>query len=219
MAASSARAEERAAPRAARSCDDATLAACVRAGDVHAFEAVVRAHYAGLCAFVARLAGPAGDGVVEEIVQDVLLAVWRRRAEWTPAQSVRAYLYGAVRHGVQRWRKRDRLMAVWQAGAVLEDPRHADPADAALAGAEVAGAAARAVARLPARCRLVFELHRQHGLSYTEVAAALGISPKTVDVQMGRALKALRASLADYLPVVVAVVAAGLRWGARAAVG
>ena len=50
-----------------------------------------------------------------------------------------------------------------------------------------------ALAKLPPRCRLVFTLQRNHGMSYGEVASSLAISVKTVEVQMGRALKTLRA--------------------------
>ncbi len=50
-----------------------------------------------------------------------------------------------------------------------------------------------AIERLPARCRLIFTLSRQQDMSYGEIARSLGLSVKTVEVQMGRALKALRA--------------------------
>ena len=50
-----------------------------------------------------------------------------------------------------------------------------------------------ALKQLPARCRLVFSLQRNHGMSYGEVASTLAISVKTVEDQMGRALKTLRA--------------------------
>ena len=56
----------------------------------------------------------------------------------------------------------------------------------------------RAVGRLPERCRLIFTLHREQGLTYPEIAEVLEISPKTVEVLMGRALKALRKALAGF---------------------
>jgi RNA polymerase sigma-70 factor (ECF subfamily) len=48
------------------------------------------------------------------------------------------------------------------------------------------------IARLPARCRLIFRMSREHEMTYREIADSLGISIKTVETQMGRALKALR---------------------------
>ena len=56
----------------------------------------------------------------------------------------------------------------------------------------------RALDALPERRRLIYLLSRQHGLTYAEIAAALEISIKTVETQMGRALKFLRRRLATF---------------------
>jgi RNA polymerase sigma factor (sigma-70 family) len=66
--------------------------------------------------------------------------------------------------------------------------------------AETVVAVRQAIGRLPDRCRLVFTLHREQGLTYAEVAEVLGISPRTVEVQIGRALKSLRKGLASHRP-------------------
>jgi RNA polymerase sigma-70 factor, ECF subfamily len=58
----------------------------------------------------------------------------------------------------------------------------------------------RAISGLPERCREVFELSRRDGLRYSEIAVVLGISVKTVEAQMGKALRVLRAELAAWLP-------------------
>jgi len=68
-----------------------------------------------------------------------------------------------------------------------------------LRAAELAAAIERAIAQLPPRCREAYLLRRQHHLSYAEIARVMGIAPKTVEIQIGAALKALRASLADWL--------------------
>jgi RNA polymerase sigma-70 factor (ECF subfamily) len=64
--------------------------------------------------------------------------------------------------------------------------------------AELAAAIRVAVQRLPERCRDVFALHREQGMSYNEIADVLGIAPKTVEIHMGRAFKLLRKSLARF---------------------
>jgi RNA polymerase sigma-70 factor (ECF subfamily) len=58
----------------------------------------------------------------------------------------------------------------------------------------------QALADLPDRCREVFQLSRDRGLKYAEIATALGISIKTVEAQMGKALRVLRERLAPWLP-------------------
>ena len=62
----------------------------------------------------------------------------------------------------------------------------------------------QAIELLPPRCKLVFALHRQDGLTYSEIADVLDISVKTVETQIGRALKILRKILKPYLAVAIA---------------
>ena len=69
--------------------------------------------------------------------------------------------------------------------------------DTALERERLAARVNAAIDMLPDRMREVFSLKRDAGLTYREIAARLGISPKTVEVQMGNALKRLREALAD----------------------
>src|SRR5437773_2564826 len=78
-------------------------------------------------------------------------------------------------------------------------PRPVPPEEDFHAGA-LAVAVERAVTELPPRCREVFTLTRDQHLSYAEAADVLGISPKTVEIHMGRALSLLRSKLSDWLP-------------------
>jgi RNA polymerase sigma-70 factor, ECF subfamily len=54
-----------------------------------------------------------------------------------------------------------------------------------------------AIAELPKKCRLIFQLSRDHDMKYHEIASMLKLSPKTIETQMGRALKVLRSNLKD----------------------
>ena len=58
-----------------------------------------------------------------------------------------------------------------------------------------------AIESLPEQCRLVFKLSRFEELKYAEIAEQLGISIKTVENHMGKALKIMREQLKDYLTV------------------
>jgi RNA polymerase sigma-70 factor (ECF subfamily) len=57
----------------------------------------------------------------------------------------------------------------------------------------------RAIDGLPDRCREIFEMSRTRGLKYAEIAIALGISIKTVEAQMGKALRILREELRPWI--------------------
>jgi RNA polymerase sigma-70 factor, ECF subfamily len=179
---------------------DAAWRERIQAGDPAAFEALFREHYHGLCLFAARLVG--SDAIAEELVQDVLLRVWQQREQWTVTGTVAAYLYGAVRNQALGHLRRAKVERKWQ------ERREVDPhpafgqvpqADESVRGAELAAAIERAISHLTPRCREAYLLRRQHHLSYAEIADVMHVTPKTVEIHIGAALKALRASLAEWL--------------------
>jgi RNA polymerase sigma-70 factor (ECF subfamily) len=145
--------------------------------------------------------------VADDVVQEVFLAVWRRPEGVSAACLTRGYLYGAVRNTVL-WRLRDARVAERFVGdvdsALYERDRDRTVAEDA-EQRELVQAARRAIARLPGRCALVFVLSREHGLTYPEIAEALGISVKTVETQIGRAIRSLRLALTAYLSMIVLV--------------
>lgn len=178
--------------------DEIHLLERIRAGDSDAFDAVFRANYAALVGSAERILGR--RDVAEEIVQDVMLELWRRRETLAVEDSLRGYLFRAtrnrslnhLRHGAIEKRAEPELAA--------NRAESGSSAHAALVEEEIDVAVKRAVADLPARCREVFELSRVHGLRYSEIATTLGISVKTVEAQMGKALRILRERLAQWLP-------------------
>src|SRR5206468_8950821 len=122
-----------------------------------------------------------------------------RRRHTFEFQDPLAYLYQAVRNEAVSYRRRQvtqehALVRVANAPA----PASRDGATETEAG-ELAAAVAAAVDALPERCRLIFTMNREQGLSYAEIAAALGLSVKTVENQMSRAFKALRIRLTPFL--------------------
>jgi len=171
-------------------CSDQELVSEIVAGNPRAFEALFRAHHQGMCAFAVRMV--LRRDVAEDLVQEVFLYIWRHRESWLVHSSVKQYLYAAVRHGALRFLRHERVVRKSIPETVILFERPPRLADADLDAEEIVSLVQRAIAKLPERCRLVYTLHREQGLTYAEVADVMGISAKTVDVQMGRALKALR---------------------------
>jgi RNA polymerase sigma-70 factor (ECF subfamily) len=158
------------------------------------FEKLFKAHYAALVTFAAGMVESAD--AAEDLVQEVFIAVWRRRAEMPPDKVARAYLYKAVRHRALNALRHDRIAR--ESADTMEHSFVVASAEDDLIHDEAESAVRAAISRLPERSRLMFTLSRDEGLTYAEIAKVTGVSVKTVETQMGRALRALRESLADF---------------------
>lgn len=176
---------------------DQELVERLRAGSEDAFDAIFREHYSFLVGLVQSMLRD--RAIAEEIAQDVMLELWRRRGTIVVEASLRAYLFRAARNRALNHIRHERV-AQRAAPLVADEPSAPPSAEHALADAEIDRAVHAALEQLPPRCRQVFELSRIHNLKYTEIAHTLDISVKTVEAQMGKALRMLRESLASWLP-------------------
>jgi RNA polymerase sigma-70 factor (ECF subfamily) len=182
-----------------RDAADRQTIARALAGNESAFESVVRAHYPGLCDHVLRYVGC--PEVAEDLVLELFAHLWDRRHRSIPLTVDRGYLYRSARNRALDYLRRQRVATVWVDRMSREERGPSDDApDNLLECRELAAAAARAVAELPEQRRRIFVLCREHEMSYAEVGERLGISPRTVNTQMTRALRTLRAKLAPYFP-------------------
>lgn len=183
--------------------DEQLVVQRVREGDTLAFEMIFAAFHEELLAHARQIVQ--SPAIAEEVVQDVFLAIWTTRERWSIRTSLHAYLWRAVhnvatRAGASRTRGPAR-------GLLLEDAERALPArfaDAASAPdvlaerAALADAVEEAERIMPPRAREVFALRHQHELSNREIASTLGISLKTVETHMTRALTTLRKHLTGW---------------------
>jgi RNA polymerase sigma-70 factor (ECF subfamily) len=168
----------------------------IRAGDESAFDVVFRAHYARLVRMAESIVRERASA--EEIAQEVMLELWRRRESLQLEQTFGAYLIRSTRNRALNHVRHERVVARELAAATLEE-REAQGADAEMLGRELAGAVREAIEALPERNREVFQLSRTHGLRYAEIASVLGVSVKTVEKRMGQALAELRDRLGPWL--------------------
>jgi len=173
---------------------DTDLVAAMSRGDEAAFEKLFRRYHADLFRFLVR------HGVTpeasEDILQDVFAAVWRGRGGLDAARSIRAYLYRSCRNRAANY---FRGAARTDDAPVEETPSRLPQQDDQLDYEMLHERLDGAIRRLPERRRAVFELCFLGGLSYREAAETLGVTPKTVENQMGHALKTIRAALAPFL--------------------
>jgi RNA polymerase sigma-70 factor (ECF subfamily) len=136
--------------------------------------------------------------IAEEIVQDVMLELWKRRETLADDSSPQAYLFQSTRNRSLNHLRHERVAKEAEPYATkseIVEPK----AHSRMVEEEMRVAMRRAVDSLPDRCREIFELSRTNGLKYLEIAAMLGISVKTVEAQMGKALRVLREELSPWL--------------------
>lgn len=173
--------------------DEQLVIARVRDGDALALETVFVAFHAELVELAAQVTG--ARTTAEDAVQEVFLAIWTGRSRWTVTSSLRGYLRRAVHNAARRsLGARERHAA----GAPLCLIDASAGPDAHAERAELGAAIHSATSALPPRARDVLALSREHELSNREIAAALGISVKTVEAHITRAFALLRDRLAGW---------------------
>jgi RNA polymerase sigma-70 factor (ECF subfamily) len=136
--------------------------------------------------------------LAEEVAQEVMLELWRRRDSLQVEQGFRAYLMRATRNRALNHVRHQQVVAREAAAAAL-DPRSSPSGEDEMLSGELELAIRDAIDQLPEKSREVFQLSREHGLKYVEIASALDISVKTVEKRMGIALAHLRDKLAAWL--------------------
>lgn len=179
-------------PAAARISGTAAVAAT--GDDWGWYEALFRRHHADLCGCLYRYLGSAE--AAEDVVQDLFLSVWDDLEAWQArGEQIRPALFVAARNRALDLLKHRRVRERQREQVRLAMVQKIRPADEELVASELKARVEDAVAALPERCRLIFTLSREGGRTYAEIAESLGLSVKTVETQMSRALRALRERL------------------------
>lgn len=134
------------------------------------------------------------------MVQNVFLKLWERRSTLKFSGSLQAYLYGAVYHECLNNLRHQKVKGNHEQHLIYTMENQENP-NAELG--ELRDKLQQALNDLPERCRTIFQLSRFEELKYQEIADQLSISVKTVENQMGKALRILRLKLVDYLPLLI----------------
>jgi RNA polymerase sigma-70 factor, ECF subfamily len=172
-----------------------------RSGDVGAFEAIFRAYYARLCVFAEGYVRSSDEA--EDLVEEVFVRTWADRESCRGCNSLRAYLFVAVRNRAYKLLRHRRVVDRLANRAAVGGPvpgmsRTQTSPEEDAAASELAWAVQQAVSSLPARSRQAYLLHRESGMSYAEIAEVMQVSVKTVENHLARAVRALRDSLAHW---------------------
>jgi RNA polymerase sigma-70 factor (ECF subfamily) len=169
--------------------------------DEAAFEKVFKTHFKNLHAYAFTIIKE--GAAAEEVVQQVFFKLWERSDQLSISGSVAAYLYRAVYNESLNYLKHQKVRSTYQSHVSYNMKNASDSASKKISLKELEKRLGQAMNDLPEQCRTIFQLSRFEELRYREIAEHLGISVKTVENQMGKALKLLRMKLIDFLPLTI----------------
>ncbi|PIB35158.1 hypothetical protein BFP72_06980 [Reichenbachiella sp. 5M10] len=164
-------------------------------GDRTAFEQVFKTYYVDLSRFCLKYVRD--EHVAEELVQEIFINIWERREVLTITTSVKAYLYTAVRNRSFNYLKLQvpKEQKKVDVEGVVDLGDGAENREDEMVYEEIKRYVQDAIDALPPKCKVIFNLSRNAGMSYKEIAEELDLSVKTVENQVGVALRKLRERL------------------------
>jgi RNA polymerase sigma-70 factor (ECF subfamily) len=181
--------------------NDHQLLERIRAGDKHAFETTFRKFYKKLRIYAYTFVKDNEDA--EEIVQQVFCKIWERRDQLRLEGALQPLLYRSVYNESLSQLRHQKVKNTFQVYQTQQmEQRELNLSHQILAN-ELNQHIQRAIAELPEQCRTIFQMSRFEQLKYQQIADALNISIKTVENQMGKALKVLRIKLVEFLPLII----------------
>jgi RNA polymerase sigma-70 factor (ECF subfamily) len=168
------------------------------------FEEMFKTHFRALHSYAFTIIRE--ESHAEEIVQQVFYKVWERKKDLNINQSLKSYLYQSVYNESLNYLKHLKVKKAHQSYILSTSGEEESSSSKKLMVKELEAKIVEALKLLPEQCRTIFQLSRFENLKYREIADQLGLSVKTVENQMGKALRIMRTHLAEYLPVIIAIV-------------
>lgn len=173
-----------------------------------AFEEFFKEHFKSACSYCQHRYSFDIE-TSKEIVHTAFIKLWQNREHIQPGQLVQPYLYKIIANATIDYLKHQRVKQKHQ-DFILKNYSESDPGSVVNTTdfKQLTADIDLAVSKLPQMMRRIFEMSRFEGLKYREIASLLGISVKTVETQMSRALVKLKKDLARYLTVLLIVSSA-----------
>jgi RNA polymerase sigma-70 factor (ECF subfamily) len=180
--------------------NDQMIFQSIKSGDEKALEMLFKEYYQPLCRYANSYLEDPDDA--EEVVQNCFIKLWEKRENINIQSSVKSYLYQIIRNACLNEIKHQQVKKNYGDMVSQQGEQHSEASDQTTLRGELEEKIAVALQSLPQQCRLIFTMSRFEELKYQEIADQLNLSIKTVENQMGKALKLMRAQLQEYLPLI-----------------
>jgi RNA polymerase sigma-70 factor (ECF subfamily) len=170
------------------------------------FQEIFYKYYEPLCKYAFTIVKEPHS--CEDIVQETFLRIWEKKQNLIGSEELTWYLYTAIRNNCLSFleKKQKTVLGDFNGQEIIDTPGES-PAPLATE-ADYDTLLKKALENLPPKCREVFVLSRVSNLTYKQISDSLGISIKTVENQMGKALKILRSYIRQKqgLPVILCII-------------
>ncbi|NLI36553.1 MAG: RNA polymerase sigma-70 factor [Bacteroidales bacterium] len=179
--------------------NDLLILTKIKEGDIKTFEEVFRLYYAPLCLYASCIVS--GKDAAEEIVQELFYVLWRDKEKLQLIYSLKNYLYGAVRKESLQYLEHEEIKRRYRETIVLKEENYKEVSRSAeheLEFEELQELITDTLKELPLRRSTIFKMHRFEGKKYETIASSLGLSVKTVEAEMSKALKTLKNKVVFY---------------------
>ena len=173
----------------------------IQSGDKKVFRLMFDTYYHPLLRFAFRYVK--AEAIAEELVQNIFLWIWENRHEWNVNGKLKTYLFRAIKYKAMDYGRQERTRRQYIDQFSEEEEREfkTDLDVQEQKESKFIQVVQETIEELPERPRMIYKLSRLEGLTYSEIAEVLEISPKTVEAHMSRALSFLRERLAKYAPL------------------
>lgn len=180
---------------------DIQLVNLIRKGDIKSFERVFNTYCESLVRYAESMLKNTYEA--EDIVQQLFVQFWAKRETFDINISLKSYLYKSTYNSCLNKIKQHGVRESYASYHLQVNDNFGEDASQQLEAKQAARAIEEAMALLPEQCRLVFKMSKVEHKKYQEIADELGISIKTVENQMGKALKHMRLKLKNYMMMMV----------------
>lgn len=174
--------------------DEHLIKTTISANPEKGFELLFKRYHVVLCNHAARYVW--SKDVSKDIVSEVFFNLWKNQEYLSINSSYRAYLFQAVRNGCHNYLTRELSRKASLDEVENYDSQSLRP-DQIVHFDELQNKIESVIGNLPPQCKRVFLLNRLEGKKYAEIATELGISIKTVEMHISKAIAILRAALKD----------------------
>ena len=168
----------------------------VKNDDMLAYEVLFRKFYTGLCNYSYKIVKDIDTA--EEIIQDLFFNIWEKRHELEIESSVKSYLFKSAYNKSILYLRHKSVTEKYERYVRNTDKFDEPDASEELTLKELNEVIDKTLDELPERSRKIFSLSRFEGLKYQEIAEKLSLSVKTIEANMGRALKLFRKNIKTY---------------------